>query len=312
MNKRLFLYQVCLFCALAAMASELSAKELEFSINPTPLNGAYLLDDECSFLKTITIRHKGGACDYFITFSSGQSEQYDPRSAQNGAAALQYQIYDSMTNRNILKDLKANPASANVLTGSFPSSANTWISQTVVYAVHLLPGQLPPAGTYTDTIVMELHTGIPPGNGKPKDSASFGLFLTMAPAMDVFLVQRGFPLSMADSSFSMNFGILAEGKNKTADLIVRSNRRSSITMASKNGGTFNNNDAGDAGRVPYILTVNGAALSFSPGVPHALESNIPATAPMGRRYSISVTSGNPEAAMEGEYSDVITIQASAP
>ncbi|GAB4221548.1 MAG: hypothetical protein Kow009_11180 [Spirochaetales bacterium] len=69
---------------------------------------------------------------------------FDTRQATGSGGVLNYQIYDSITSRNILKDLSANPGSQEVLSGSFPDDSG-WTTQDQSFVVALPPGQFPPA-----------------------------------------------------------------------------------------------------------------------------------------------------------------------
>jgi spore coat protein U-like protein len=302
---------LCVGLIWLALPGRLSAQTLRFGSYPATVSGTYSPDAGTVLTQTITIRHRGVACVYFVTFSAGQSGSFAARAARSGANSLSYQIYDSMTSRNVLKDLTANPSLSEVLTGSFAASGTTWTTQNLSYTVHLPAGQLPAAGTYTDTVSMELYVGTPASHGARQQRVTFSLSLVMNAALDVALVATGAPFSASSTSFTFDFGVLAAGGNRAADLVVRSNSLNTITITSANGGVLKNADASDTSQVPYQLLVNGSAITLPAGTPRPIATSAPATGYSGRRYGISAVIGSYGWATEGSYSDVLTIQAAA-
>ncbi len=297
--------------AVLAACSPLQAQTFRFQGTPAAVTGTYLLDSAVSFTRTVTIRHRGAASSYFVTFSAGQSGNFTSRAATSGSSPLYYQVYDSLTNRNVLKDLSANPTSLEVLTGSFADSGNSWTTQTASFVVFLLPDQIPPSGTYADTVAVELYDGTPASHGPRRDSTSFSISVTMNSALDISLVPQGFPFNVASASLPLDFGNLTAGNSRAADLVVRSNWLYTVTVTSQNGGTMKNPDPLDTSQVPYTFTVNGTPVALPAGTPQTIVTSAPATPFAGSRYTISVTIGSYGWATEGSYSDLVTIVATA-
>jgi spore coat protein U-like protein len=295
------LLAVLLATGFLASPAQVQGQTLRFLSYPAVVNGTFDPDAGTVLTQTVTIRHRGAACVYFVTFSAGQSGSFAARRASSGANFLSYQIYDSMSGRNVLKDLTANPLLSEVLTGSFPASGATWITQNISYTVHLPPGQLPPAGTYSDTIAMEVYVGTPASHGARQQRVSFSLGLTVTAALDVSLVPTGAGFSASSTALTLDFGPLAAGGSRAGDLLVRSNSLNTITVMSQNGGVMKN----------YQLSVNGSAIALPAGVPRPIATSAPATGFSGTRYGVSVVIGSFGWATEGSYSDVLTIQAAA-
>jgi spore coat protein U-like protein len=296
---------------LLLLPGALSAQTLRFGSYPATVSGTYNPDAGNTLTQTITIRHRGIACVYFVTFSPGQSGNFAARAARSGANALPYQIYDSMTSRNVLKDLTANPSLAEVLTGSFAASGTTWTTQNLTYTVHLPAGQLPPAGTYTDTITMDVYVGTPASHGARQQRVTFAISVAMSPSLDVALVATGAPFNSASTAFTFDFGVLSTGGSRGADLVVRANSLNTISITSLNGGVMKNTDPGDDSAIPYQLLVNGSAIALPAATPRPIASSAPATSFSGNRYGISAVIGSWGWATEGSYSDVLTVQAAA-
>ena len=288
----------------------LGGQTLRFGTTPATVTGTCQLDTEVSLPQTIQVRHKGAATSYFVTFSTGSSGSFAARTAVNGGRVLQYQIYDNLTNRNVQKDLTASPAASEVISGSMPQS-NGFQTQTGAFTVYLLPGQLPPAGIYTDTITMKLYPGTVGSPGAVQDTASFIVSITVNAALDIALVPRGAPFSIYGTSLALNLGVLAAGGTGSVDLVIRSNSLNSVTVSSQAGGVLKNVDTTDPSTVPYSLAVNGTPASLAAGVPWPIVTSAPATAFAGSRYTLTFTVGTAVWPTEGSYSDVLTFQATA-
>ncbi len=283
---------------------------LKFQESLGTLTAAYVLDGENVLGRTVTIAHKGSATKYFVTFSAGQSGNFGARVLLNGANKMSYQIYDSISRKNILKDLSASPSAAEVLSGSFGSSCN-WQLQTLSFIVFLLPGQFPPAGQYMDTVVVQLYAGSPSCRAQRIACMSFRISIAMNTALDVSLVQPGAPFDAKSTSLTLDAGVLASGTVRAADLIVRSNIRYTISVVSQNGSALRNPDPQDASAVPYDFTANGRAFALPRGTAQSIVSGSAATGLGGKRYPVSVTIGAVGWATEGTYSDILTFQAMA-
>jgi hypothetical protein len=152
-------YLIGLFLIAATIGG---AQTLRFSVPPTNVTGTYSPDTGITVVSTMTIRHTGAACSYFITFSAGNSGVFTSRTAKTGTNSLNYQIYDTMTNKNVLEDLSANPSSNNVLNGSFAAGPGTQIQ---TFTSYFITNQLPVAGTYTDSITMDIYVGTVSSHG---------------------------------------------------------------------------------------------------------------------------------------------------
>jgi spore coat protein U-like protein len=297
--------------ALLALPGRLGAQTLRFGSYPAAVSGTHDPDAGLTLTQGITIRHRNAACNFFVTFSAGQSGNFAARAARSGANSLSYQIYDSMTGRNVLKDLSANPPLAEVLAGSFAASGSTWTTQAESFTLLVPSGQLPSPGTYTDSVNMEVYVGTPASHGARQQRVTFTVSIVVGPALDVSLVATGGSFSVSSTSVTFDFGTLSAGGSRAGDLVVRSNALNTITVSSANGGVLKNADPSDTSQVPYQLLVDGTPISLPAATPTPIASSAPATGFAGRRYGISAVIGNYGWATEGTYSDVLTIQAAA-
>ena len=149
------------FLALGGGGSRLAAKcfpELQVpSVDWLGRNGAgYDVFDDVAFSQTVnfTVTKRGNDCPIFVTFSKNTPGN-DPRTMTSGGDVLKYQIYDTTSLRNVLKDLpSASPA--EVISGSFAS--NEKLLQ-LSFVIAIPPLQIRSPGRYTDSVRVSLYTG---------------------------------------------------------------------------------------------------------------------------------------------------------
>jgi spore coat protein U-like protein len=283
---------------------------LKFQDSLGTLSGTYLVDSEVALTRTVTVAHRGSAAKFFITFSAGQSGSFGARALLSGADSMGYQIFDNLSRKDILKDLSASPSAVEVLTGSFGCS-QSWQQQSLSFSVYLFPGQFPPAGQYLDTVIVQLYEGTPSCRARRIACMSFKISMTMNTALDVSLVQPGAPFDQKSTSLTLDAGVLSSGIVKAADLIVRSNTRYTISVASQNGGVLKNGDPADASNIPYQFSADGRSLTLPRAGSQPIASGTAPTGLAGKRFGLSVTIGTVGWATEGAYSDILTFQAMA-
>jgi hypothetical protein len=305
-NSLKLLYGIFIFLCFSF---RIVAQNLEIQIGPAAVFGNYSPDSEISFTRTITVRHRGPAASYFITVSAGQSGIFTSRNAMGDAESLQYQVYNNLSDRNILKDLSVSPSIQETLAGSFAASVSVWKTQILSFTVCLLPGQLPAPGIYADNLILLLYEGTPDKHKKSADNTSLAISVTMNPVMDISLSEAGTLFNLAGASLALGFGVLEAGGNRSANLIVRANVTFTITVSSQYGGVLKTIDPLDSSQVPYAFTVDSLTVPLPAGTPQRILTSAPATSFSGISYQISVTIGSVGWVSEGEYSDIITILA---
>jgi len=272
---------------------------------PNKVSGTYTLDSELVIQATFTVRHRGAASSYFVTFSAGQSGSFDPRfAATTGGATLSYQLYDSSIARNILKDLSATPAPQEVLSGSFPDDSG-WSSQDLSFVVVVPPGQFPQAGMYQDTITLTLYSGTLDSYAQ-KAQRTFRVSVTMPSITELSLVPPGAPFNASSTSSTLNFGILETGKTQVIDVLVRSNQLYSLSLVSQFGNALRIIDPTDTSEVPLQITINGNPVTLTPNVSYLVVTSASPTPYAGTRYALSFTIQDADFPTSGDYSCVLT------
>ncbi|MFQ3619716.1 MAG: spore coat protein U domain-containing protein [Spirochaetales bacterium] len=285
--------------------TQLEAQQLQFQNIPNQINGVYALDTELVLSATFNVRHRGVAAQYFVTLSAGGSGSFETRRATGpGGVTLIYQIYDSATTRNILKDVSANPTYQEVISGSFPQN-NSWTSQENSFVVVVPPGQFPPAGTYTDTITLTLYQGTL-NSYTQRAQRNVQIRITMPSVMELCLVPPGVPFSTGTTTSLLDFGILEEGKNRAIDVVVRSNQVYSLSVLSQYGNALRIVDPTDTSTVPLQVKLNGASLLLPAGQVYGVATSAAPTPYSGVRYAFEFRVDTLDFPTAGEYSCVIT------
>ena len=295
---------VGLLLTTAALAG---GQTLGFSVRSANVTGTYSPDSWLTVVSTMTIRHTGAACSYFITFSAGNSGVFTTRTATNGANSLNYQIYD-ISNKNVLEDLSANPSSANVLNGHFATGTGTQIQ---TFTSYFAASQLPVAGTYADSITMNIYIGTVSSHGASVGTRAFSVSTTVPILLDIAIVPTGSPFNVTNVSMTFNFGTLSTGQNLSADLIVRSNYLNTVTATSTNGQVLLNTIPGDTSQIPYTFSFNRVGITLPKATAVKVITSQPATPPSGKRCPMSVTIGTVGFVSAATYSDIITFTATA-
>ena len=300
---------------MAALWSALGLRQVEaqtfrFLSNTASVTGSYSADTGLTLVRTETIRHRQAASSYIVTFPPGQSGSFTNRQLRSGANALQYQVYDNLTARNVLKDLTAGPTSVEVLSGSFVASGSTWTTQNQSFTIYVPAGQAPPAGTYTDSLTLGLYPGTAAAPGTRADTLPYTVSVTVTKALAISLVPHNAPYDAASTALTLDFGTLSTSGVMSADLVAKSNAVYSVRVSSANGGLLVT--TGSADTVPYVFRVNGTPVALPAGAAQIIATGAPATPSGGTVYLFGFTIGNVGWPSDGTYTDVLTISATAP
>ncbi len=302
-----------LFCAGEAFSvppTTPSTYTLKFQTVGNKISGTFSPDADVAATEFIDVKYKGPGTDYFITFSAGQSGSFAQRVAGDGSGnTVNYQLYDDAMSRNTLKDLTAALTTSNVLSGTFPYSGS-WASHSVSYAFVIQTGQVPVAGTYTDTVTVNLYSGSFSAYTL-EDTASVEFKITVDPVINVSLVSANGSFDPTSTAKTLDFGTLAQGQSQQADLLVESNARYSIGLTSTNGALLIQ-DPTDTSTVPYTITFGGNAVTLPAGTLVKVVTGGTATPVGGDRYPIVVTIGDVGVASPGTYQDTIAITVTSP
>jgi len=248
---------------------------------------------------TIDIRNGGnGSCQYFVTISEGNANDFNRYLEANGER-LPYNIYDDVSQSNILKDLPT--ATVNeILVGSF----STKETQRLTYSVSIPPGTVLPRAAYRDGVRLRLYEGTL-GSHTLKNTKGLSLRARIPEVAEVAVVPTGAPFDESATSFTVNFGVLQEGERERFDMLVRTNAGYRVLMSSTNRGVLER-VGGASGVVPYEMTIDGRLIDLSArSVTVATKNGVTGIA--GDRFAVEVDVGTLADAVPGTYRDDITI-----
>ena len=260
----------------------------------------------------VTVEHFGAAVSYFITVSTGDNGQFDPRLMDNGRGGgpfrgeLPYRIVTPAD--GIAKDLTASLNAGNVISGTFPA-ASTPQAATKRFAAFLSGDTFSLEDTYADTVRVTLYEGVytDPRSAVERDSANVSLSASIPMVYQLRLVSPG-AASPAnyDGGYDMFLGDLTNGAVGQVDLLYRTNSRYKLVATSQNGGDLVS-DGGD--RIPYRLLVDGKNYNF--GSP-LIRSVWPTGVEFVREsLSVEVAAADAQAMPPGYYQDIVTFDITA-
>ncbi|MBI5387104.1 MAG: spore coat protein U domain-containing protein [Verrucomicrobia bacterium] len=263
----------------------------------------YDVFDPMPYLQTVnfTVRHTGSAGSYFITFSKNSAGN-TPRLLTSGASTLNYQLYDTASLNNVLKDLPA-AAPNEVLSGSF-GSGNDARQLSFVMAMPSL--QIKPDGTYTDSVRVSVYDGTL-AHYTLAQSVVIQITARVPQLTGLSIVPTGGGFDPLATTQLLDFGTLTEGKSLGLDLRVRSNAGYSVSLQSENQGALKNTAAGLTDTVPYTMQVGGAVVTFTSQAEVVLARRGVITGATGDAYPVQVTIGPTGDASAGNYRDIVTI-----
>lgn len=306
MNMKLWIVLPLLLAMTALSAWAFGQVEMQ-DVSGT-ITGTYDYSNELVVTEPFTVSYSGSnAVDYYIAFSAGSSGDVNNRTLTDGSGnTLSYQVMDSAISRNVLLDNGNAQTTNDVLAGSFSGAGQEAQSFDIV----TFAGQFPPAGQYTDSLILTSYTGAV-GSGSLSRFAFTTVDVTVPSVVELSLVDPGAPFNMAQSDYLLDFGALSAGNTRQVDLVVRSNETFGVSIESANAGVMAIQLAGDSSTVPYVLSVDGSAADLSGGTPVSVLSSVGPTPLTGSRHSISVQIQSFGNVTEGVYQDDLTIVVTA-
>ncbi len=254
----------------------------------------------------IVIKHSGGAEDFFVTISGGGTNNTSNRLLLTpDGDTVSYQCYDDPTRKIIIRDLVDLPSSNEVLSGSFAANERRI---TLEYYYSLPSGLFPAAATnfeYSDTLTVTLYSGT---LASFTEVASTNITATLRVRNDVNLsiVDQGGFFDSAQTTSTMDFGVLTSGTERYSDIIPRSNTPFTLSLTSGNGGVLKRTDQVETSEIPYSLYVNDALFSLPAGLAVEIGASGP-TGNDGLRYRVRVQIEDFWGVTTGTFGDVIQV-----
>ena len=254
--------------------------------------GYDVFDIEQSFeIVTLSIRHQGRACDYFLTGIDEDGGGKQTLRGPNGQ--LTYDVLLQPSGPSALSPDYLGDQLSRVR-GRFPSGAGI---QTVTLYLAVPAGQFVPGGAYSGRTLFRLFEddfGTPVLAGQ----AVLGMIVPVTTALKV----ESRDIGPGQRDLSIDLGDLSRGADHTLDFSVASNAGVTAEVSSANRGKLAH--FANAPGIPYRFWLGGQALDLSQ--PFARRGlSIPGATAASLPVRVAVDP-QPDAAA-GDYSDTLTI-----
>ncbi len=252
-----------------------------------------------------------GRCDlYRLFFSKGLSNSYQRRAYNIFGQYINYNLHSNINQSGILKDLGDAVTNNEFLHGEAPDK-HTHYTKNFFISMPGLSTTLVRSGTYLDIVQVTIYGyNSSSGNYNFEETDYLTLLFYIPKRVQISLIDEGSTFDSSSTSKVLDFGLLAQGQVRGADLRVVSNSSYQVKLSSQNDGKLKLNQ-GDT--INYALKVNGANVSLSgtSGTPVQIGSG-DLTTEAGDLFNLKFTileTTNLKTA--GLYQDAITITAIA-
>lgn len=268
-----------------------------------------LLEEQENVVIKSGMRTNGQCRRVYIGFGKGNENVYARMASHSEGGKISYNLYARSNGRDLLKDL---PEASNndVLSGSFHSNRPNQIMSRSFWIQLPENLQLPKAGVYRDRIRLNLyeHQLRADRQGAYVD---LPIEFIIAEHISLSLLDEGRSFDANDTTHTMNFGTLTQGRTQRMDIRVRANLGHRLYFSSINNGQLKHVSASD--KVSYDLTVSGRRVSLAGSAhqPALAGESMTASPETGELYQVGVQIGSVAVKRAGEYRDVITVSVEA-
>lgn len=277
------------------------------SISPATMD----LSANASPSLTVVVRRAGPqGCSFYLACSNNGSSDagsYTDRSLAQGAYTLPVRLCLDAACAVQCKT-RNEASSSEVAAGSFPDGTNSPSTQTLTIFPRAGALEYPRFGLFSGAFDVRLYNGAF-NSATLERSETFTLTYNMQKAIDLSIVDTGAPFSASSTSKTLDFGTLATGVQRTADLILKFNAGYRILLSTAHAGKLLR--VGGTQTIDYSVTIDGAAVAL-PSTPTQVASGSGVSPEGGKRMPVVVTVGTvgPSHA-PGNYQDsvMITVQA---
>jgi hypothetical protein len=255
------------------------------------------------------------ACTAAITFGKGHAANYN-RYALNGTTQLPYQLYSDSGLTSILKDQPDITSTNDYVSVSFTATANQQKTLTYYFQIPFASATTPtfkPYGSYADNVSIKVFenptTPTSLNTANPVTAATLNMNLTIPQIIEMCFGTSSSGFNPANITQTLNFGDISSSKTQTTGILIRSNAGYAISMSSTNNGVMKNTSNPSSSSIPYQINFNGGSNSTLTSSPTLEVTGSGQTSDSGNGYSLSITTTTTPSAMNGNYSDSISITA---
>jgi len=308
-RKFLIFFMLCVF--LPAAISLHAGGSLEITNVETPQTITYS-NSTASQTNTVTVEFRRGyletSANSFLTFSSGSSGTSVPWRIQikEQGVTLNYQIYDNLTDKHILKNLSDEGIGQNNILTHYFSGSDEFTFQ---YSLEIPENQHSVGGTYQDIVTVNLYSG-DLNNNRMRDSEEITFTTTVPIAAELAVVRAGEPFNFNSTSLNLDFGFLAGGETMAFDILVQANTHFDIKVQSQEGGSLAPVSlAGDPSRINYFLDFGDSVFDLGTEQITVLQNADPVFLdinPDDARIPVIVEIAEFDWPTSGEYQDTLT------
>ena len=298
------------FIFFSFTASAWASCDHRMEVDPIVMHwsGQLLEEQENVVIKSGT-RTNGQCRRVYIGFGKGNENVYARKASHNDGGKISYNLYARSSARDLLKDLP-EASNGNVLSGSFLSNRPNQIMSRSFWIQIPENLQLPRAGVYRDRIRLNLYEHHLNAD-RQGSYIDLPLEFIVAQHISLSLLDEGRSFDANDTTHTMNFGTLTQGRTQRMEIRVRANLGHRLYLSSMNNGQLKHVNAND--KVGYELTVSGRRVSLSTSAqrPALAGESMTVSDEAGELYKVGVQIGSVAGKRAGEYRDVITVSVEA-
>lgn len=282
-------------------------------------SGGYAVYDSQEHLQTVSFQVRaeaaGATCEYFVTLSTGQSNNFNQRKLSQMTKVLNYNAFTTASKTNIFKALPTATQS-EVISGSFPVVVGLTQTNTHQFFWTINRQQIVLAfgSPYADAnLTLSLFSGLLLLNPTLVATKTITFQARVDSSVDISLVESGRPFDIRETTQLVDFGTLEGGEQRGFDVVVRSNNGFSVTMQSQNRQLLvHRRSPTIASTVAYNVIFNGGSIDLSSGGPVQIIASTGTTPATGTAFPIEFTVGTLSGdETAGTYSDVINVEVTA-
>ena len=278
------------------------------AVSPNPITYAFA---DIQGLVSIQIRSPARNMPFWITVDGGAPEYLRPRRVVNGANWIEYDIYDNMTNRNVILPVTDGSITvANVLSGITGATRRATVT-CPLFVPELQGGSIFRSGTYSYTLTVRVYAGTFVQGAYPVASATRNMTVSIRilnTYVGVQIADTGGAFGSGLSAASLDFGTLTSGETAGKDVVVKSNLPYTLRFSSLHGGSL----APASGTTPNIGysfafegTTRSLVIPWTSGVYTALSPTLGEERNHPLLFTIGTVNVVGQAA--GIYSDTLTV-----
>lgn len=247
--------------------------------------------------------------NYRVFFSKGLANSYQRKAFSLFNGSINYNLHSNINQSGILKEYGDALNSAEFLEGQAQDRNTTYSNRFYVSIPGVANGTVR-SGTFVDTVQISIY-GYNESNRKYIFEETLGLTLlfVVPKVVQISVVDEGGEFNENSTTKVLDFGILAKGQEKGADLRVVSNSSYKVNVNSMNGGVLKQSGGST---IKYTMKVNGAGVALPSGGSSTFLGSGDETTSAGDRFNLSFQITDSTTNLPaGLYQDNLTITATA-